>query len=291
MRLQYFIDQDGESVIGLFVPRRRGFVDVSSQEEELWMAMQSNAAGEKLRREIEAWIAAGAADGVPVDMNGLSLTSALHVLPGSIVCLGKSYAAHAEEFGGGSPREPSIFLKSVSAVSSELDYVLRPAGASRLDYEVELAVIIGGTVHRANEEEAAQAILGYTVMCDYSEREWQLERGGQWTKGKSCDTFAPFGPMLVTRNEISDPNHLHLSLKVNGDLRQQDTTASLIWPVPRLIAYVSRFMTLNPGDVVSTGTPAGVGLGMNPPRYLQPGDVVEWGCDEIGFVRQHVEQE
>lgn len=290
MRLQYYTDEEGESVIGLWTPKKQSFIDVSAREEQIWAAMLPNAPGKKIRKEIETWLSQGAPGGVPVDREGLSLASALHVLPGTIACLGKSYAGHAREFDGDVPAEPALFLKSVSAISSELDYVLRPAGSEKLDYEVELAVVIGDTLNCAGEAEAAHAILGYTVMCDYSERAWQLERGGQWTKGKSFDSAAPFGPVLVTRDELPDPDHLHLGLKVNGETRQQDSTASLVMPVAQLVAYVSQFMTLNPGDIVSTGTPAGVGMGMNPPQYLQPGDLVEWGCDEIGWVRQHVEQ-
>ncbi len=291
MRLQYYIDDEGESVVGLWIPKRREFIDVSAQEEEIWAALLPGSGAKKLRKEIETWISRGASDGVAVDREGVSVASALHVLPGTIACLGKTYASHAIEFSGDKPSEPSIFLKSVSAVSSELSSVILPKGAEKLDYEVELAAVIGETLHAADEATAARAIIGYTVMCDYSERAWQLERGGQWTKGKSCDTFAPFGPVLVTRDEIPNPNNLHLSLKVNGEVRQKDTTASLMWSVARLVAYVSEFMTLNPGDVVSTGTPGGVGMGMNPPQYLRLGDVVEWGCDEIGYVRQTVEEE
>lgn len=291
MRLQYYSDEEGESVIGLWVPKRECFIDVTDQEEQLWTSMLPGAASKKMRKEIETWISQGAPKGVPVDMDGLVVSSALHVLPGTIACLGKSYAAHAMEFSGDAPTEPSIFLKAVSAISSDLEEVLRPVGSTKLDYEVELAVILGDTLKNATEEEAARAIVGYTLMCDYSERAFQLERGGQWTKGKSYESFAPFGPVLVTKDEIHDPDNLVLTLKVNGEIRQQDTTASLIWPVAKLVAYVSQFMTLNPGDVISTGTPSGVGHGMTPPQYLQPGDVVEFGCDKIGWVRQHVVQD
>lgn len=289
MRLKYFADEDGESVIGLWVPKRQAYIDVTGQDEQIWAAMLPD--GKKLRKEIETWIAKGAPDGVVVDMEGLVPSSALHVQPGNIICLGKCYADHAKEFSGDSPTEPSIFLKSTSAISSDLSYVLNPTGATKLDYEVELAVIIGDTLHRADAATARRAILGYTLMCDYSERSYQLERGGQWTKGKSYDTFAPFGPILVTKDEIPDPDHLHLYLKVNGELRQDASTDQLIMPVAELVAYVSQFMTLNPGDVVSTGTPGGVALGMNPPRYLKPGDEVEFGCEKIGSVRQIVEEE
>lgn len=289
MRLQYYVDEDGESVIGLWVPKRKCFIDVTARDEELWAAMLPG--GKKLRKEIETWISKGAADGVPVDTDGLCVSSALHVQPCIIACLGKCYAAHAKEFSGDAPEEPSIFLKSPSAISSDLSYVMNPAGATKLDYEVELAVVIGDTLHRATAEEAKRAIVGYTLMCDYSERSYQLEHGGQWTKGKSYDTFAPFGPVFVTKDEIPDPDALQLELRVNGELRQQASTAGLIMPVAELVAYVSRFITLNPGDVVSTGTPGGVGMGMTPPQYLKAGDEVCFGSPAIGAVTQIVENE
>ncbi len=289
MRLQYYADEDGKSVIGLWVPKRGCFIDVTAQEEQLWAAMSPE--GKKLRKEIETWISKGAADGVPVDMDGLVLSSALHMQPATIACLGKCYKAHAMEFSGDTPTEPSLFLKSVGAIASDLSYVLNPAGATKLDYEVELAVIIGDTLHNADAAEAKRAIAGYTLMCDYSERSYQLEHGGQWTKGKSYDTFAPFGPVLVTKDEIPNPDNLDLELRVNGELRQKANTSELIMPVAELVAYVSRFLTLNPGDVVSTGTPGGVGMGMTPPCYLKPGDVVEFSCPAIGSVKQVVEKE
>ncbi len=289
MRLQYYVDEEGESTIGLWIPKRRTFIDVTGQDDQIWAALQPD--GKKLRKEIETWISKGAADGVPVDTEGLVLSSALHVQPCTIACLGKCYAAHAKEFSGDELGEPSLFLKATSAISSDLSYVLNPPGAKKLDYEVELAVIIGETLHNATAAEAKRAILGYSLMCDYSERAYQLEHGGQWTKGKSYDTFAPFGPVLVSKDEIPNPDALTLQLKVNGELRQHASTADLVMPVAELVAYVSRFITLNPGDVVSTGTPGGVGMGMNPPQYLKPGDVVEFGCDAIGWVKQVVEEE
>ncbi len=289
MRLQYYVDEEGESVIGLWVPKRRCWIDVTAQDEQIWASLSPG--GKKLRKEIETWISKGAPDGVEVDMEGLVTSGALHVQPCTIACLGKCYAAHAKEFSGDSPTEPSIFLKATSAISSDLSYVLNPRGATKLDYEVELAVILGDTLHNATAAEAKKAIIGYTLMCDYSERAWQLEHGGQWTKGKSYDTFAPFGPVFVSKDEIPNPDALQLQLKVNGELRQNANTAELIMPVAELVAYVSRFITLNAGDVVSTGTPGGVGMGMTPPQYLKPGDVVEFGCESIGWVRQVVEQE
>lgn len=289
MRLQYYVDEEGESVIGLWVPRRKCWIDVTGQDDQIWAALQPD--GKKLRKEIETWISKGAPDGVAVDMEGLATSSALHVQPCTIACLGKCYAAHAREFSGEELSEPSIFLKATSAISSDLSYVLNPPGASKLDYEVELAVILGDTLHNATATEARRAIIGYTLMCDYSERSYQLEHGGQWTKGKSYDTFAPFGPVFVSKDEIPNPDNLTLQLKVNGELRQHASTAELIMPVAELVAYVSQFMTLNAGDVVSTGTPGGVGMGMTPPCYLKPGDVVEIGCDAIGWMSQVVEQE
>lgn len=289
MRLKYYVDEDGESVIGLWIPKRKQFIDVTGQDDQIWAAMQPD--GKKLRKEIETWISKGAPEGVVVDTEGLAESSALHVQPCTIACLGKCYAEHAKEFSGEELSEPSLFLKSTSAISSDLSYVLNPTGAEKLDYEVELAVVVGDTLHRATPAEARRAIVGYTLMCDYSERSYQLEHGGQWTKGKSYDTFAPFGPIFVSKDEIPNPDALTLQLKVNGELRQNASTAQLIMPVADLVAYVSQFITLNPGDVVSTGTPGGVGMGMNPPQYLKPGDVVEFGCDAIGWVRQTVEAE
>ena len=289
MKLQYYVDEEGESVIGLWVPKRKCWIDVTGQDDQIWAALQPD--GKKLRKEIETWISKGAPDGVAVDMDGLVISSALHVQPCPIACLGKCYAAHAKEFSGDTPEEPSLFLKATSAISSDISYVLNPPGAEKLDYEVELAVIVGDTLHNATVAEAKRAIIGYTIMCDYSERSYQLEHGGQWTKGKSYDSFAPFGPVFVSKDEIPTPDALTLQLKVNGEIRQNASTAELIMPVAELVAYVSRFITLNSGDVVSTGTPGGVGMGMTPPQYLKPGDVVELGCDAIGWMKQVVEQE
>ena len=289
MRLQYYVDEEGESVIGLWIPKRKAYIDITAQDDQIWAALQPD--GKKLRKEIETWISKGAPDGVVVDMEGLVTSSALHVQPCTIACLGKCYAEHAKEFSGEELGEPSLFLKSTSAISSDLSYVLNPTGATKLDYEVELAVVLGDTLHRATPQEARKAILGYTLMCDYSERSYQLEHGGQWTKGKSYDTFAPFGPVLVSKDEIPNPDALHLQLKVNGEIRQDANTSQLVMPVADLVAYVSQFITLNAGDVVSTGTPGGVGMGMTPPQYLKPGDVVEFGCDAMGWVKQTVESE
>jgi 2-keto-4-pentenoate hydratase/2-oxohepta-3-ene-1,7-dioic acid hydratase in catechol pathway len=191
MRLQYYVDEEGESVIGLWIPRRKCWIDVTGQDDQIWAALQPD--GKKLRKEIETWISKGAPDGVAVDMDGLVTSSALHVQPCTIACLGKCYAAHAREFSGEELSEPSIFLKATSAISSDLSYVLNPPGASKLDYEVELAVILGDTLHNATAAEARRAIIGYTLMCDYSERSYQLEHGGQSGGFGAAYTFAAAG--------------------------------------------------------------------------------------------------
>lgn len=202
--------------------------------------------------------------------------------PSKIVCVGLNYRAHAEETGAALPREPVLFLKATSAWSGPYDDLVIPEGSEKTDWEVELAVVIGRKASRVPEDRALEYVAGYGIMNDYSEREWQKERGGQWTKGKSADTFAPFGPWLVTRDELPDPGNLALRLTVNGAEMQHGTTADLIFPVPFLISYISRFMTLLPGDIISTGTPAGVGLGRTPPVFLRPGDVIESTVTGLG---------
>jgi 2-keto-4-pentenoate hydratase/2-oxohepta-3-ene-1,7-dioic acid hydratase in catechol pathway len=187
------------------------------------------------------------------------------------------------------PKEPVIFFKASSALAGPDDPVRIPRGGSKLDWEVELAVVIGATASYVDESRALDHVAGYALHNDYSERLFQLERGGQWVKGKSCDTFAPIGPFLATRDEIADPQALGMWLSVNGATRQRSSTANMVFGVAFLVSYVSQFMTLLPGDVISTGTPAGVALGMKPePVYLRPGDVVELGIDQLGRSRQEV---
>ena len=187
------------------------------------------------------------------------------------------------------PAEPVIFFKSTTALCGPNDDVVIPRGGSKLDWEVELAVVIGKAAASIPHADASECVAGYVLHNDYSERAFQLERGGQWVKGKSADTFAPLGPYLVTLDEIHDPQALGMWLTVNGESRQRSTTANMIFDVPTLVSYVSSFMTLLPGDIISTGTPAGVALGMKPkPRYLLPGDVVELGIDGLGQSRQRV---
>ena len=208
--------------------------------------------------------------------------------PSKIVCIGLNYSDHAREVGLTPPTEPVVFLKSTTALVGPFDDIMLPRNSVKTDWEAELAVVISKRTSYVTEAEAADCIAGYTLHNDVSEREFQLERGGTWTKGKGCDTFAPLGPFLVTPDELDDVDNLRIWLTVNGQRKQQGTTANLIFKVPFLISYVSQFMTLLPGDVISTGTPAGVGMGLQPPQYLQAGDVVELGIDGLGASRQVV---
>lgn len=208
--------------------------------------------------------------------------------PSKIICIGLNYRDHAAETGASAPSEPVLFFKATTSLVGPNDPVVIPKGAHKVDWEVELAVVIGAQARYVPEERAIDYVAGYALHNDYSERSFQLERGGQWVKGKSADTFAPIGPFLATRDEIPNPGNLPMWLKVNGEYRQKSTTANMIFGVPELVSYVSQFMTLLPGDVISTGTPAGVGLGMKPPKYLRPGDVVELGIDRLGESRQQV---
>jgi len=235
-------------------------------------------------KRLEGWLAEHAAE-CPVVDEGERLGPCI-VRPSKIICIGLNYASHAAESGLEIPKEPVIFLKATSALCGPNDDVIIPKGSQKTDWEVELAVIIGKRASHVSKEEANKYIAGYALHNDYSEREFQLERGGQWVKGKSCDTFAPLGPFLVTRDEVPDPHNLRLWLKVNGEVLQDANTSDLIFDVPTLVSYLSEFMTLLPGDVISTGTPAGVGIGFKPPRFLHHGDVVELGIDSLGSSRQ-----
>jgi len=209
--------------------------------------------------------------------------------PSKIVCIGLNFKDHAAESGMELPKEPVIFFKSTTALCGPDDPLVMPRSATKVDWEVELAVVIGKTARYVPEDRAYDYVAGYALHNDYSERAFQLERGGQWVKGKSCDTFAPLGPFLATRDQVADPQRLAMWLRVNGESRQKGTTANMIFGVQKLVSYLSQFMTLLPGDVISTGTPAGVGLGMKPePRYLKPGDVVELGIEGLGESRQEV---
>ena len=208
--------------------------------------------------------------------------------PSKIVCIGLNFRDHAEESGMEIPKEPVIFFKATSALVGPNDPVVIPKNATKVDWEVELAIVMEKRASYVSSEKALDYVAGLALHNDYSERSFQLERGGQWVKGKSADSFAPLGPFLATKEEIRDFNQLGMWLKVNGEFRQRGSTSKMIFDVPSLVAYVSEFMTLLPGDVISTGTPPGVGLGMKPPQYLKAGDVVELGIDGLGESRQEV---
>jgi 2-keto-4-pentenoate hydratase/2-oxohepta-3-ene-1,7-dioic acid hydratase in catechol pathway len=207
--------------------------------------------------------------------------------PGKVICIGLNYSDHAAESNMPVPAEPIVFLKAANTVVGPYDEVLIPRASEKTDWEVELGVLIGAEARYVESIEAASAhIGGYCVSHDVSERAFQLERGGQWTKGKSCDTFNPLGPWLATPDEIADPSNLAMSLKVNGEWRQRGNTSTMIFDPAFLIHYLSQFMTLEPGDLISTGTPPGVGLGMKPPQYLKSGDVVDLEIEGLGSQRQ-----
>lgn len=208
--------------------------------------------------------------------------------PSKIVCIGLNYLDHAKETGASIPKEPIIFFKATSALVGPFDEIMIPLGAEKVDWEVELGVVIEKKARYVDQSDAMDYVAGYVLANDVSEREFQLERGGTWDKGKGCDTFAPVGPYLVTRDEIADPANINLWLKVNGETYQNSSTKNLIFSVEALVSYVSKFMTLLPGDLICTGTPAGVGLGLKPPVYLKAGDVVELGADGLGIARQLV---
>lgn len=208
--------------------------------------------------------------------------------PSKIICVGLNYAKHAAESGMAVPTEPVIFYKSTTAIVGPYDDIVIPKNSQKTDWEVELAVVIGRRASYVSETDAMGYIAGYVLHNDISERAFQLERGGQWLKGKGCDTFAPLGPFIATADEIPDPNNLSLWLKVNGKVLQDSNTADFIFNVAECVSHISQFMTLLPGDIISTGTPAGVGMGLKPPRYLQSGDVVELGIEGLGVSRQQV---
>ncbi|TPG65828.1 fumarylacetoacetate hydrolase family protein [Hymenobacter nivis] len=235
---------------------------------------------------LAAWLGphAGQCPAVPTDARLGSCVAR----PSKIVCIGLNYRGHGAETGLGAPTEPVFFLKATSALCGPHDDVVLPRGATKLDWEAELAFVIGRKASYVAEADALGHVAGYTVLNDYSERAFQLERGGQWAKGKSADTFAPLGPYLTLPAAVPDPQSLRIWLTVNGEPKQDGTTADMVFSVAKLISYVSQFMTLLPGDVVSTGSPAGTGVGLHPPQYLRAGDAVALGIAGLGEQRQRV---
>tara|TARA_R110002050_G_scaffold17261_2_gene51531 strand:- start:145 stop:1005 length:861 start_codon:yes stop_codon:yes gene_type:complete len=234
--------------------------------------------------QLKDWLAKNESSCPKVD-NSVRLGAPL-VRPSKIVCVGLNYAKHAAESGMAVPKEPVLFFKATSAIVGPNDDVVIPKGSQKTDWEVELAVVIGKKASYVSEADALDHVAGYVLHNDYSERAFQIEREGQWVKGKSCDTFAPVGPFIATKDEIKDPNNLHLWLKLNGETVQDSSTSDFIFNVQEVVSYISQFMTLLPGDIISTGTPFGVGLGFNPPKYLKAGDVVELGIEGLGTSKQ-----
>jgi 2-keto-4-pentenoate hydratase/2-oxohepta-3-ene-1,7-dioic acid hydratase in catechol pathway len=239
--------------------------------------------GDGLAR-LAAWADANAAN-APIVEPGTRLGPCV-ARPSKIVCIGLNYADHAKESGLDIPKEPIIFFKSTSSLVGPNDDVMIPRGSEKTDWEVELAFVIGKKASYVDEADAMDHVAGYALHNDYSERAFQLERGGQWVKGKSCDTFAPLGPFMATADEVPDPQNLKCWLKVNGVTRQNSSTQQMIFGIRTLVSYLSQFMTLLPGDVISTGTPPGVGLGFKPPIFMKAGDVVELGIEGLGESKQ-----
>ncbi|KQT11576.1 fumarylacetoacetate hydrolase family protein [Ramlibacter sp. Leaf400] len=265
-----------------------GLLDAQGRIRDL-SAHVGDIAGDVLLPEGLARIAALDPQSLPL-VGGNPRLGACVAGTGKFICIGLNYSDHAAETGATVPSEPIIFMKATSAIVGPNDVVEIPRHSVKSDWEVELGVIIGKTAKYVGEQDALQHVAGYCVVNDLSEREFQLERQGQWTKGKSADTFGPIGPWLVTRDEIPDPQHLPMWLEVNGVRRQNGSTATMVFGVAKLVSYLSQFMSLRPGDVISTGTPPGVGLGLKPPVFLKPGDVMSLGIEGLGQQRQQVVQ-
>ncbi len=234
--------------------------------------------------ELEDWLKTNQSS-CPKVSNDLRLGVPLN-RPSKIVCVGLNYAKHAEEAGMAVPKEPVLFFKSTTALCGPTDDVIIPKNSEKSDWEVELAIVIGKKASYVEEADAYDHIAGYVLHNDVSERAFQIEKEGQWCKGKGCDTFAPVGPFIATKDEIPNPNNLELWLEVNGERLQHSSTSDFIFNVEEVVSYISQYMTLLPGDIISTGTPFGVGLGFNPPKYLKPGDVMVLGIDGLGTSRQ-----
>lgn len=279
MKLTRFLHH-GTPTPGLFLDDQT-ILDASSFGEDWNEAFFGN---DGLAR-LEGWVAQNRDTAPTVQASEVTLAPAV-ARPSKLLCIGLNYAAHAREGGMEPPAEPVLFSKATSAWCGPNDNLVIPRESRKTDWEVELALVIGKHAKYVSEEDALDYVAGYAVHNDYSERAWQLEGTGQWVKGKSADTYAPFGPYLATRDEIEDVHNLRLWLKRNGETLQDSNTSDLIFNIPHLVSYVSRFMSLLPGDVISTGTPAGVGLGFNPPVFAQAGDIFELGVEGLGTQRQ-----
>jgi len=265
---------------GIQIGRQR--LDISSFDEDFDEDFFSNDGIERLKKWLDKH-----QNNCPVIPEGTRLGPPVKK-PSKLVCVGLNYAKHAAESGMEIPKEPVLFFKSTTAIVGPNDDLIIPKRSNKTDWEVELAIVIGKKASYVAIEDAMDHIAGYVLHNDYSEREFQLEKGGQWVKGKSCDTFAPLGPFLATKDEIEDPNNLNLWLTLNGETMQNSSTSDFVFNIETVVSYISQYMTLLPGDIISTGTPFGVGLGLKPPRYLKPGDVVELGIEGLGSSKQHV---
>lgn len=265
---------------------RPGIIDADGRIRDL-SAHVKDVAGAAIGPEGLARLAALDVTSLPL-VEGSPRLGACVAGTGKFICIGLNYADHAAESGMAVPPEPVIFMKATSAIVGPNDDVLIPRGSQKTDWEVELGVVIGKTAKYVSEADALDYVAGYCTVHDVSERAFQTERAGQWTKGKSCDTFGPTGPWLVTKDEVPDPQNLRLWLTVNGKTMQDGSTKTMVYGVKHLVSYLSQFMSLHPGDIISTGTPPGVGMGMKPQVWLKPGDVVELGVDGLGTQRQTV---
>ena len=263
-----------------------GIVDADGAIRDL-SGVVSDIGGEAISPDGLAKLAAVDPASLPLAPEGARLGPCV-AGTGKFICIGLNYADHAAESGMDVPPEPVIFMKATSAICGPNDPIIIPRGSEKTDWEVELSVIIGKRAKYVSEENALDYVAGYAVTNDVSERAFQIEHSGQWTKGKSSDNFGQIGPWLVTRDEVADPQNLSMWLKVNGETKQDGSTRTMVYGVAHLVSYLSRFMSLHPGDVISTGTPPGVGMGQKPPRYLKPGDVVELGIEGLGSQRQDV---
>ena len=240
--------------------------------------------GENGTEKLQDWLKNNQ-DSCPVVGDDVRLGPPL-MRPSKIVCVGLNYAEHAAESGMDIPEEPVLFFKVTSAIVGPNDPIIIPKGSEKTDWEVELAIVVGKKASYVSEKDALNHVAGYVLHNDVSERAFQLERSGQWVKGKSCDTFAPIGPFIATPDEIGDPNNLNLWLTLNGEQMQNSSTSDFIFNIQHVVSYISQYMTLLPGDIISTGTPFGVGLGLTPPRYLQDGDIMELGIEGLGVSKQ-----
>lgn len=263
-----------------------GLLDAKGNIRDL-SAYISDLSGENLSPEALGRLATLDVDALP-KVEGTPRLGPCVAGTGKFICIGLNYADHAAESGMDVPPEPVIFMKATSAIVGPDDDLLIPRGSEKTDWEVELGVVIGKAAKYVSEDDALDYVAGYCTLHDVSERAFQAERAGQWTKGKSCDTFGPTGPWLVTKDEIADPQNLKMWLTVNGETMQNGSTNTMVYGVRYLVSYLSQFMSLQPGDIISTGTPPGVGMGMKPPRYLKAGDLVELGIEGLGTQTQNV---